>query len=307
MERKRFLAGPEHAGLTVQRHLHDTLGVSNETARGLISAGAVRCNRRPVTRPDHRLTEGDHLEVAWEPSRRYRPAPAPTRGAGFHVLHEDEALAVVEKEAGVLTVPAPAHPGPSLSERLESGWRRRGFKRATALVVHRIDLFTSGLVVFARTRAAWENLKAQFASGAPERVYLAVAEGTVQADSGRLVHHLTEHPKSFKVQATAPTERGARRAASRFRVLERFAAATLVEVRLETGRRNQIRVQFASIGHPLLGDVAYGRPSPLIPRTALHAARLRFDHPLDGRPVDFHSEIPADMRRLLRHLRRETR
>jgi 23S rRNA pseudouridine1911/1915/1917 synthase len=220
------------------------------------------------------------------------------------VLHEDDALAVVEKEAGVLTVPAPGHAGPSLAERLEAGWRRRGFKKAHAHVVHRIDLYTSGLVVFARTRAAWENLKAQFASGSPERVYLAVAEGRVEADAGRLVHHLTEHPKSFKVQPTLPTDRGARRAASRFRVRERFAgAATLVEVSLETGRRNQIRVQFAAIGHPLVGDVAYGHASPLIGRTALHAARLRFHHPLDGRPVDFRSEIPEDLRRLLRRLR----
>jgi len=170
--------------------------------------------------------------------------------------------------------------------------------------VHRIDLYTSGLVIFARTRAAWEDLKGQFASGSPERIYLAVAEGRVPTDSGRLVHHLKEHPKSFKVQATAAIDRGARRAASRFRVLERFGeAATLVEVSLETGRRNQIRVQFAATGHPLVGDVAYGHPSPLIGRTALHAARLRFRHPLDGRAVDFRSEIPGDLRRLLRRLR----
>ncbi|HEX5043460.1 MAG TPA: RluA family pseudouridine synthase [Candidatus Polarisedimenticolaceae bacterium] len=298
------MAEAAHAGRTVQRHLHDVLGVSHQTARGLIDAGAVRCNGTRVTRPDHRLVPGDRLEADWDPSRRYRAAPAPTAGPGFRVLHEDDTLAVVEKEAGVLTVPAPGHPGPSLAERLEEGWRRRGFKKARAHVVHRIDLYTSGLVVFARTRAAWEDLKAQFASGSPERIYLAVAEGRVEADSGRLVHHLTEHPKSFKVQPTLPTDRGARRAASRFRVLERFAeAATLVEVSLETGRRNQIRVQFAATGHPLVGDVAYGHPSPLIGRTALHAARLRFRHPVDGSSVDFRSEIPADLRRLLRRLR----
>lgn len=304
MERRVLVAEAAHAGRTVQRQLHDLLGMSHQAARGLIDAGGVRCNGRVVTRADHRLAEGDRLEAAWDPARRYRPSPAPTSGAGFRVLHEDEALAVVEKEAGVLTVPAPGHAGPSLAERLEEGWRRRGHKRARAHVVHRIDLYTSGLVVFARSRGAWEDLKAQFASGSPERVYLAVAEGRVDADSGRLVHHLTEHPKSFKVQATLPTDRGARRAASRFRVLERFAdAATLVEVSLETGRRNQIRVQFASTGHPLVGDIAYGHPSPLIGRTALHAARLRFRHPLDGRPVDFRSEIPGDLRRLLRRLR----
>lgn len=303
MERKSLLAGPEHAGSTVQRQVHDLLGISHETARGLIQAGTVRCNGREVRRPDHRLAAGDRLEVDWDPGRRYRAVPAPTQGLGFRVLHEDDTLAVVEKEPGVLTVPAPGHSGPSLAERLEGGWRRRGFKQASAHVVHRIDLYTSGLVVFARTRAAWENLKAQFASGTPERVYLAVAEGTIPQEEGRLVHHLSEHPKSFKVQATAATDRGARRAASRFRVLERFPHATLVEVTLETGRRNQIRVQLATEGHPLVGDVAYGRPSPLIARTALHAARLRFAHPGDGREVEFRSELPEDLRRLLRRLR----
>ena len=303
MERRKLVAEAAHAGRTVQQHLHDLLGISHRTARGLVDAGAVRCNGHVVTRPDHRLAAGDRVEAAWDPARRYRAAPAATAGPGFRVLHEDDTLAVVEKEAGVLTVPAPGHAGPSLAERLEAGWRRRGFKKASAHVVHRIDLYTSGLVVFARTRAAWENLKAQFAAGSPERIYLAVAEGRVEADSGRLVHHLTEHPKSFKVQPTLPGDRGARRAASRFRVLERFPEATLVEVSLETGRRNQIRVQFAATGHPLVGDVAYGHPSPLIDRTALHAARLRFRHPLDGSAVDFRSEIPADLRRLLRRLR----
>jgi 23S rRNA pseudouridine1911/1915/1917 synthase len=298
-----LVAGPEHAGTTVQRHLHDVLGMTHAAARGVVDARAVRRNGRVVERPDERLDEGDRLEVAWDPERRYRPAPARTVGPGFRVLHEDDALAVVEKEAGVLTVPAPGHAGPSLAERLEAGWRRRGFKRATAHVVHRIDLFTSGLVVFARTRAAWDHLKAQFAAGTPERVYLAVAEGALERDSGRLVHHLAEHPKSFKVATAAPGDPGARRAACRYRVLERFPHATLLEVTLETGRRNQIRVQLAAEGHPLVGDVAYGHPSPLLPRTALHAARLRFAHPADGRPVEFRSEVPGDLRRLLRRLR----
>ena len=297
-----LVAEAAHAGRTVQRQLHDLLGMSHQAARGLIDAGGVRCNGRVVTRADHRLAEGDRLEAAWDPTRRYRPAPAPTSGAGFRVLHEDEALAVVEKEAGVLTVPAPGHAGPSLAERLEEGWRGRGHKRARAHVVHRIDLYTSGLVVFARSHPAYMELKSQFKARTPERIYLAVASGRVEPDRGRLVHALAEHEKSLKVHVV-PKGREGRLATLSYKVVERFPHATLLEVRLETGRRNQIRVQLAATGHALIGDVTYGEPSPLLARTALHAHRLAFEAPRGHKAMRFESPVPEDMRRLLRRLR----
>lgn len=302
MKSSEVVAIDADAGRTVQRVLHDRIGLSNARLQGLIEAGLVRRNGRCVRRPDERVIPGDKLRLSYDPARRYRPAPGPKTERGYRVVHEDEHLVVVDKEAGLITVPAPSHRGESLRELLDEVYRRRGFRNASVHVVHRIDRFTSGLVVFARTGAAHSALRAQFRSGQPERVYLAVTEGVVDPPAGRLVHHLAEHAKSLKVQVVAAGPLG-RPAACTYRTLERFEGASLVQVRLETGRRNQIRVQFAAIGHSLEGDPTYGEPSSRIDRTALHAFRLGFEHPAGGRRLRFESKPPADFTRLLRRLR----
>ncbi len=299
-----FVVGPEEAGKTVQRFLRERAGISHAAARGLIAGGALRVNGRRVTRTGAHLAEGDRVEVAPDPASSYRAPRRRKPTAGYRVVLEDRDIVVVDKEAGTLTVEAPSASAPSVEEALTEGYRRRGFRSPEVLPVHRIDRFTSGLVVFARTRRAHGALRRQFATGMPERVYLAVAEGRVEPEEGRLEDRLAEHPRSLKVHP-ARGAAGGRKAACRYRVLERFVEATLLEVALETGRRNQIRVQLQSRGHPLVGDVAYGRPSPRIGRTALHAWRLAFDHPTRGARMELVSAPPADFRRLLGQLRRE--
>src|SRR4029453_16231046 len=123
---------------------------------------------------------------------------------------------------------------------------------------------------------------------------LAVVEGRVAAERGRLTHALAEHPKSLKVHVVGPGDAG-RPASLRYRVVERLPRATLLEVTLETGRRNQIRVQLAAEGHPVVGDLAYGNPSPLIARVALHAHRLAFELPRGRKRAHFESPVPADL------------
>ena len=305
-QHRTLVASPTDAGRTVVARLRDETGLSHSTLRGIVDAGGVHRNGRIVRRPDERLEAGDALEVRWHEGRRYRPEPRVLQGEGFSVIHEDADLVVVDKEPGLITVPAPRHRGESLQERLEDGYRRRGLRRTGAEVVHRIDRFTSGLVVFARHARARDALKAQFAQGSPERVYLAVAEGHVEPPRGRLVHWLSENVKSLKVHAV-PESAGGQRAACTYRVRGRYEDATYVEVRLETGRRNQIRVQLAETGHPLVGDLRYGRASRLIERTALHAWRLGFEHPGTGLPVAYEAPLPADFRRLLARLRRGAR
>jgi 23S rRNA pseudouridine1911/1915/1917 synthase len=291
------------AGHTVQRFVHERLEVSNAEAKGLIASGCVRRNGRPVAKPDERLTPGDRVEVSAEKDRRYASAAHTTRaGDGWTVVHEDDDFLVVEKDPGVLTVPAAVPAGDSLEERLLDSYRKRGHRKPALHVVHRIDRYTSGLVVFARHHPAAQELKRQFLERSPERVYLAVAEGKVAAESGRLVHALAENPKSLKVYVPLKPSDG-REAVSRYRVIERLPHATVLEVALETGRRNQIRVQFAAIGHPLVGDLAYGHPSPWIGRVALHAQRLAFTTPRGRKRVSFEAPVPADMKKLLTKLR----
>jgi 23S rRNA pseudouridine1911/1915/1917 synthase len=298
-----FRALAEQAGHTVQSLVHRSAGVSHAEAKGLIAAGCVKRNGRTVAKPDERIYEGDRVEVSAETGRSYASAVrVPRGGDGWMVVHEDDDLVVVDKEPGILTVPTATPVGDSLEERLLASYRKRGHKKPTLLVVHRIDRFTSGLVVFARHHPAARELKRQFLERTPERVYLAVAEGRLEADRGRLVHALAEHPKSLKVHVVAKAADG-REASLRYRVIERLPHATLLEVTLETGRRNQIRVQLAAEGHPLVGDLAYGRPSPLIGRVALHAHRLSFDTPRGRKRLKFESPVPADIKRLLTKLR----
>jgi 23S rRNA pseudouridine1911/1915/1917 synthase len=142
------------------------------------------------------------------------------------------------------------------------------------------------------------ELRRQFKERTPQRIYLAVAEGKVEPDQARLTHSLGENPKSLKIHVVAKESDG-RPASLRYRVLERFPHATLLEVALETGRRNQIRVQLAAERHPLVGDFSYGQPSPLIPRVALHAHRLEFDAPRGRKRLQFESAVPDDFVRLL--------
>jgi 23S rRNA pseudouridine1911/1915/1917 synthase len=296
-------ASPDDAGRTVQRLVHDRLGVSNAEAKGLIASGCVARNRRTVQKPDERVAAGDRLEVAVDEGRRYAAAAhAPRGGDGWRVVHEDDDLIVVDKDAGILTVPTAAPVGDSLEELLLASYRKRGHKKPTLHVVHRIDRFTSGLVVFARTHPAAMELRRQFKERTPERIYLAVAEGRVEADRGRLTHSLGENPKSLKIHVVAKESEG-RPASLRYRVLERFPHATLLEVQLETGRRNQIRVQLAAEKHPIVGDFSYGRPSSLIPRVALHALRLGFSSPRGRKRLQFESPVPEDFSRLLRRLK----
>jgi len=300
---RKVEAGPDDAGRTVQRLMHERLGVSNAEAKGLIASGCVARNRRTVAKPDERVYTGDRVEVASEAGRKYAAVVrAPRGGPGWRVIHEDDDLIVVDKDPGLLTVPTAAPVGDSLEELLLASYKKRGHKKPALHVVHRIDRFTSGLVVFARTHPAAMELRRQFKERTPKRIYLAVAEGKVEPDHARLTHSLGEHPKSLKILVTANASDG-RPASLRYRVLERFPHATLLEVALETGRRNQIRVQLAAERHPLVGDFSYGQPSPLIPRVALHAHRLEFDAPRGRKHLEFESPLPEDFSRLIKKLK----
>ncbi len=303
VERKTLPVAPAQAGRTVLRILHDLGGFTHRTARGMILAGGVHRNGRAVRRVDERVEPGDRIELVYEPEKRYRGPRTRREPLDFRIVHEDHQIVVADKAAGLLTVPTPSGAAESLQEKLSRSYQSRGYRAPTVLPVHRIDRYTSGLVAFALTEPAWRQIRAQFAAGLPERVYLAVAQGRVEPDEGTLVHHLEEHPRSLKIRAGRHRREGSKRASLAFVVRERFAEATLLEVRLETGRRNQIRVQLAAMGHPIVGDHAYGRPSPFIGRTALHAKRLSFDHPARGTRLTFDSDPPEDFQKLLATLR----
>ncbi len=305
---------PGDSGRALPAVLHDRGGFSHREAKGLIDAGAVRGPLRgraggppPVVRPGeyaHRVAVGERYEVRVEPGRRYRPKPPPRPGAGYKVVHEDRDLLVVEKAPRLLSVPTPLREKEdSLVERLLESERERGVRRPALYALHRLDWDTSGLLLFARSRRAFEALEAQFKTRTIERLYVAVATGTVGPDQGRLESRLVEDRRTLKMRSTRRPGEG-KEAITEYTVTERLPGATVLSVRLRTGRRNQIRVHLAEAGHPLIGDRSYGRRTSLIGRTALHARALRFIHPVTRREVAFESPLPRDMRHLIKTLRR---
>jgi 23S rRNA pseudouridine1911/1915/1917 synthase len=305
VKRLTLEAGTADAGRTLQALLHERCGLSHSRARGLIDAGGVRLvGGHPIPAGEYgrRLAPGERFEVELDPARRYQPKKKERPGRGYRVVHRDDDILVVDKGPEVLSVPTPLSDEDSLVDRILESERERGVKHASLFPVHRLDRDTSGLLLFARNHRAHVELKASFAERAIERRYLAVVEGRLEQEQGKFESRLVEDPKSLKVKSTTRPGEG-REATTEYRVTERLPRATVVTVRLVTGRKNQIRVHFAEARHPLVGDRRYGRPSPHIGRAALHAASLAFRHPADARRMTFASPLPADLRGLLRSLR----
>jgi len=244
-----------------------------------------------------------------------RPGTAkrrPSIGAEFDlpIVYEDDAVIVLNKPAGLLAVPLPLqrrNDARSVFEDLKIYLGRRGRKRP--FVVHRIDRDTSGLVLFAKAEGAQLVLKEQFKRHLPERVYQAVVYGVPSPSSGTWRDHLVWDMKALIQKETSPRDPRGKEAISHYRVIETLTGASLIEVSLVTGKRNQIRIQARLRGHTLVGEVRYVYgPDELrpiaFPRQALHAHRLTFQHPADDRQMAFEAPLPDDITELLARLRR---
>ena len=217
------------------------------------------------------------------------------------VVYEDDAIMIVNKPAGLLSVPIEGSSAPSVQSLLSSEMKSQGQR---ALVVHRIDRFTSGLLLFAKTEADREILIRQFIAHTPVRQYLAVVRGLLPAMTGTLVHHLRWGKDQFQRPTSERDPEGAR-AELRYSVERKLRDASLVRVTLVTGLQNQIRVQFLAIGHPVVGDRKYAPEEASerkIHRLALHAARLAFTHPRTGETISMECDLPDDMVELVEAL-----
>lgn len=228
-------------------------------------------------------------------SRRQPPFPREVA-----VLYEDDAVVAVNKPAGLLAVPVKGSDAPSALSLLSADLKS---KKQRAFIVHRIDRFTSGILVFAKTQPDRDALVRQFLSHSPVRQYLAVIRGHLQATKGTLVHYFRREGEFQKLSREKDPR--ADRAELRYSVQKTLRGASLVRVTLITGLQNQIRVQFSAIGHPVVGDRKYcseEASEPRITRVALHAAYLQFVHPRSGEPVSIECEPPADFQSLVRGL-----
>ena len=219
---------------------------------------------------------------------------------GIEVLYRDASVIVIDKPPGLASVPVKGLHTPSALEVL----RAELPPPARVFVVHRIDRFTSGAILFAATAKDREVLIQQFLEHAPERHYLAIVRGHLSVADGRLVHFLRRDGMVQKLSADGDPR--ATRAELRYRVERTLKGASLIRVELVTGLQNQIRVQFAAAGHTVIGDRKYDpkeAAEKLIDRVALHAAHLAFTHPRSGEVIAIDCEPPADFKRLVQALR----
>ena len=285
------------------RAVQSLADTSRRQTVGLFDQGCVWLNGELCRAPWQRLCPGDVIELRYEPGRRYSPQKKPPAHLGFDILFEDEQLIVVNKPAHCLTVPTPNRETNTLSQRISDYLTKANRRRPVrALAVHRLDRGVSGVLVFAKTIEAQRRLRRQFELHEPDREYLAIVAGKLQQTSGTFRSFLATD-KSLKRYSTTEASSG-ELAITHYRVESSVADATLVRVRLETGRRNQIRVHFAEAGHPILGDQRYEHERAKhrrwqTGRIALHATLLAFEHPMTGKSCRFELPAPDEFQRVL--------
>jgi len=322
--RRTALAGDEHAGWRLDRFLAAALpDFSRSRLKQLLDGSAVSLGARTIKDANHRVKPGESYMVVIPPT-----APATPQGQDIplDVVYEDKDLIVIDKPPGLVVHPAAGNPDGTLVNALIAhcgpGVLRIGGEERPG-IVHRLDKDTSGLLVAAKTERAMASLAKQFANHTIERAYNAVVWGAPRDASGLIESQIGRSP--FDRKRMTVLRAGGKRAATRYKVLEKFGPAErpfacLIECRLETGRTHQIRVHLTHLGHPLIGDPQYGRnrsapraKSPAedraftaaanFPRQALHAFVLGFQHPSLHKTLRFEAPWPADFAELVEALR----
>jgi len=301
-----FRTAPSDDETTVAAALRLRLpGQSWNAVRRLVETGKVHVNGERVTDPAVRLRPD--VEIALDvAAKRLRPTVP-----GFSIVHEDPHLIIIEKPAGVSSVPFHDKETGTAMDLIRGDWRAAGraATRQPLYIVHRLDKETSGLMCFAKTRAGERGLHEIFQRHRASRFYLAVAEGEVTP--GRIESRLVQdRGDGLRGSTRDHRDREAQHAVTHVEVLERLRGATLCRVRLETGRTHQIRIHLSEAGNPIVGDQVYcrdllraeRRPLPA-ERMLLHAAHLGFDHPVGGNRLDFDAPPPPEFQRVVEALR----
>jgi 23S rRNA pseudouridine1911/1915/1917 synthase len=281
----------DRPGLTVAAFVKARADVPWSVAKRHVTSGKVFVDGARVIALDARLDPGQRVEL-----RMSAPRPRDPEREGV-LVYDDAHVVVIDKPAGVSSVPYEDRETGTAMDLIRGAWRRMG-KPATSVplhVVHRIDRATSGLLAFAKTKRAEIGLAAQLRAHTMDRMYLCVAHGMVSAAT--IESYLVADRGDGLRGSTTRTEQG-KRAVTHVAVREALRGATLCEVRLETGKTHQIRIHLAESGHPLVGETVYIRDfaGPVIesPRLMLHAATLGFEHPITGERVELAAEPPAD-------------
>lgn len=257
---------------------------SRNSVKSILTRGQVSVNDKPTTKHNEKLTVGDIVSIQSNESLIKEKALI-----GLSVMYEDDDIIVIDKEAGLLSVATDKGNEPTAHNQL-MGYVKRDHPKNRVYIVHRLDKDTSGVMLFARTESVKHKLQETWKDSVQERVYTALVEGKVRKEKGSITSWLTES-KTFKVYSS-PHDNGGKKAITHYNVTRQNNDYSLLEVALETGRKNQIRVHMESIGHPIVGDKKYGATSNPLKRLGLHATTLVFTHPTTGKKMVFKSKVP---------------
>ena len=289
-ERRILEPEREKTGQRLDCYLSEALEVTRSAVQNWLEQGLVRVNGRPQEK-NYRLREGDRIEAEL-------PAPAPCQAVAedipLDIVYEDDDLLVVNKPKGMVVHPAAGNPSGTLVNALLAhcgdslsgigGVLRPG-------IVHRIDKDTSGLLIVAKNDFAHQGLAEQIKAHSFDRIYEAVVCGHLREAAGRVDAPIGRHPVHRKRMAV--TDRHSRQAVTHYETIREYPGYAHIRLRLETGRTHQIRVHMAYLGHPVAGDVVYGKPLPGLQGQCLHAREIGFRHPRSGAYLHFTSPLPA--------------
>lgn len=287
----------EYEHLTVQQpqplleFLLENVRQSRTKIKATLQGQGIRVNGKTVTQFDYQLTPG--MKVAVSKTKRNQQ---PFHSRYVRIVYEDRWLIVVEKQPGILSMAA-GHSTLNVKTVLDD-YFRKSRQKCTAHVVHRLDRDTSGLMVYAKDMETEQILEHNWHQIVYDRRYVAVLSGEMEDDEGTISNWLKDN-KAF-ITYSSPVDNGGKLAITHFHVLDRTTELSLVEFRLETGRKNQIRVHAADMGHPVCGDTKYGDGRDPLHRLCLHAWLLCFEHPRTRQPMEFETNIPATFKHLFK-------
>ena len=261
-------------------------GISRNKAKAVLSKGGVMIDGTVVTQFDHQLEEGMVVEVSKKP----RGEVHDVERHFFDIVYEDNDIVVVNKAPGVLSMGVGEN---SLNMKmLLDDYFARTRQKCRAHVVHRLDVRTSGLLLYAKTIESQCELVDNWQTIVTDRRYVAVVEGMMSKNSGHIESWLTDTPSRKVVSSPVPD--GGKWASTDWRMIDTCGEYSLLELHLHTGRKNQIRVHMQVLGHPIVGDFKYGATSDPVGRLGLHAFKLAFYHPITHKPLSFETKYPSE-------------
>jgi 23S rRNA pseudouridine1911/1915/1917 synthase len=271
--------------------LEKLAGKGRNQIKGILARGQVSVEGKKSTQYNHLLEIGQTVAISWSMVEDEKPI------SGLKILFEDEDLIVINKEAGLLSIASEKEKSETAYHFLMEHIRRKHPKNRI-FVVHRLDRDTSGVMMYAKSKEVQQSLQNSWKETVQDRRYVALVEGAVQKPEGTITSWLTES-KTLKMYSS-PTPNGGQKAITHYKVLHKNKNYSLLEVQLETGRKNQIRVHMQELGHSIVGDKKYGSSQNPIGRMGLHALGITFQHPTTGQLMNFETDIPGKFLRMVK-------